>query len=223
MHHMEHIWAMVMLKICKHTFFAYLSQIDAIYAFYPESFSDNNLTIRKVFVFFWLWMRMTLSTSKQTCGSTEDCQPSSCAGSRWKSATDNLPTFIMRRSRWGLWWFVICWKIQTFWKGLKVVPLWLLLQLVCDPDNDDNDHDGDHGYHGDGHGDHGSPVGKTWERSNDGSGQLFVSDGRQQILLHCHCKSEFFMDLFAFGTIPSLLPSYSKYFQTEDARFRFCS
>ena len=28
---------------------------------------------------------------------------------------------------------------------------------------------------------------------------------------------------FAFGTIPSLLPFHSKYFQTEDALFRFCS
>ena len=27
MHHMEHIWTMVMLKICKHTFYAYLSRI----------------------------------------------------------------------------------------------------------------------------------------------------------------------------------------------------
>ena len=27
----------------------------------------------------------------QTCGSTEVCQPSSCGGSRWKSATDSLP------------------------------------------------------------------------------------------------------------------------------------
>ena len=50
MHHMEHIWTMVMLKICKHTFFGYL-KIDAIYAFYPDSFCDKNLAIRKVFVF----------------------------------------------------------------------------------------------------------------------------------------------------------------------------
>ena len=27
MHHMEHIWTMVVLKICKHTFYAYFSQI----------------------------------------------------------------------------------------------------------------------------------------------------------------------------------------------------
>ena len=58
-------------------------------------------------------------------------------------------------------------------------------------DDNGDDHGGDHGddhgdghnddhgeYHGDDHGGHGSPVGKTWERSNDGSGQLFVSDGR---------------------------------------------
>ena len=27
MHHIEHIWTMVVLKICKHTFYAYLSRI----------------------------------------------------------------------------------------------------------------------------------------------------------------------------------------------------
>ena len=41
MQYMEHIWTMVMLKICKHTFYVY----------YPESFCDKNLAIRKVFAF----------------------------------------------------------------------------------------------------------------------------------------------------------------------------
>ena len=36
-------------------------------------------------------------------------------------------------------------------------------------------------------------------------------------------KAIFLWISFAFGTIPSLLPFYSKYFQTEDAFFRFCS
>ena len=54
MHHMEHIWTIVMLEIWKHTFYRYLLRIwknDAIYAYYPESFCDNNLAIRKVFAF----------------------------------------------------------------------------------------------------------------------------------------------------------------------------
>ena len=41
---------MVMLRICKHTFYAYL-KIDAIYAFYLESFCVKNLAIWKVFNF----------------------------------------------------------------------------------------------------------------------------------------------------------------------------
>ena len=41
---------MVMLRIRKHTFYAYLKN-DAIYAFYPESFCDKNLLSGK-FSFF---------------------------------------------------------------------------------------------------------------------------------------------------------------------------
>ena len=48
MHPMEHICTMLMLKICKHTFYACLSQI---WKFYPESFCDKNHAIRKDFVF----------------------------------------------------------------------------------------------------------------------------------------------------------------------------
>ena len=54
MHHIQHIGTMVMLKICKHIFLHELVanlKIDAIYAFYPESFCDKNLAIRKVFAF----------------------------------------------------------------------------------------------------------------------------------------------------------------------------
>ena len=50
----EHIWTMLMLKICKHIFLHELVvnlKIDAIYAFYPESFCDKYHAIRKVFVF----------------------------------------------------------------------------------------------------------------------------------------------------------------------------
>ena len=42
MHHMEHIWTMVVLKICKHTFYAYLSRIWKMMQFTG--------LIRKVFV-----------------------------------------------------------------------------------------------------------------------------------------------------------------------------
>ena len=42
MHHMEHIWTMVMLKFCNHTFYAYLSQIWKLMQFM--------CFIRKVFV-----------------------------------------------------------------------------------------------------------------------------------------------------------------------------
>ena len=52
MYPMEHIWTIVMLEICKHTFYAYLSRIwKMIHGFYPESFCDKNLAIRKVFAF----------------------------------------------------------------------------------------------------------------------------------------------------------------------------
>ena len=54
MHHKEHIWTMVMVEICKHTFYSIFVRnlkIDAIYAFYPESFCNKNLAIRKVFAF----------------------------------------------------------------------------------------------------------------------------------------------------------------------------
>ena len=50
MYPMEHIWTIVMLEICNHTFYAYLKN-DAIYGFNPESFCDKNLAIRKVFAF----------------------------------------------------------------------------------------------------------------------------------------------------------------------------
>ena len=40
MDHIEHIWTMIVLKICKHTFYVYL-KIYAIYAFYMESFCDK--------------------------------------------------------------------------------------------------------------------------------------------------------------------------------------
>ena len=51
---MEHIWTVVMLEICKHTFlgvFVANLKNDAIYGFYPESFCDKNLAIWKVFAF----------------------------------------------------------------------------------------------------------------------------------------------------------------------------
>ena len=54
MHHMEHIWTMVMLKICKHTFYAYLSRIWKLMQFtyfIRRVLATKNLAIRKVFVF----------------------------------------------------------------------------------------------------------------------------------------------------------------------------
>ena len=39
-----------MLKICKHTFYAYLSRIWKM-----MQYCDKNLAIRKVFIFFWIW------------------------------------------------------------------------------------------------------------------------------------------------------------------------
>ena len=52
MYPMEHIWTIVMLEICKHTFYDYLSRIwKMMQGFYPESFCDKNLAIRKVFAF----------------------------------------------------------------------------------------------------------------------------------------------------------------------------
>ena len=51
---MEHIWTILMLKILHsrllRTFVAN-SEIDAIYALYPESLSDKYLAVRKVFAF----------------------------------------------------------------------------------------------------------------------------------------------------------------------------
>ena len=51
---MEHIWTILMLKILHaHLFRTFVanSKIDAIYALYPESLSDKNLAVRKVFAF----------------------------------------------------------------------------------------------------------------------------------------------------------------------------
>ena len=65
MYHIQHIGTMVMLKICKHTFYANL-KIDAIYAFYPESFCDKNLAIRKVFNFSDSAYNLELTQSDRT-------------------------------------------------------------------------------------------------------------------------------------------------------------
>ena len=51
---MEHIWTMLMHKILQnHLLWAFAAnlKIGAIYALYPESFSDKNLAFRKVFAF----------------------------------------------------------------------------------------------------------------------------------------------------------------------------
>ena len=54
MYPVEHSWTILMLKILHahllRTFVAN-SKIDAIYSFYPESFCDKNLAVRKVFAF----------------------------------------------------------------------------------------------------------------------------------------------------------------------------
>ena len=57
MHHMEHIWTIVIIKICKHTFYAYLSQIWKMmqYTHYIRIvFASKILLSRKILFFFWL-------------------------------------------------------------------------------------------------------------------------------------------------------------------------
>ena len=54
MYPVEHIWAILMLKILQaHLLRAIVANsiIDAIYALYLESFCDENLAVRKVFAF----------------------------------------------------------------------------------------------------------------------------------------------------------------------------
>ena len=63
MHHLKHIWTIVMLKICKHTFYAYLSRIWKM-----MQFCDKNLAIRKVFIFFWLCTEARSSQKKEQDG-----------------------------------------------------------------------------------------------------------------------------------------------------------
>ena len=54
MYSVKNVWIVLMVKILQAhllcTFVANL-KIDVIYAFYPESFCDKNLAIRKVFAF----------------------------------------------------------------------------------------------------------------------------------------------------------------------------
>ena len=57
MHHMEHIWTIVMLKICKHTFYAYLSRIwklMQITRFIQKVFATKILLSRKFLLFLIL-------------------------------------------------------------------------------------------------------------------------------------------------------------------------
>ena len=54
MYPVEHIWAIIMLKILQaHLLRAFVAnlKIDTIYTLFPESFCDKNLAVRKVFAF----------------------------------------------------------------------------------------------------------------------------------------------------------------------------
>ena len=72
MHHMEHIWTMVMLKICKHTFYANLSQIWKFTRFIRKAFATKILLSGKFSLFVTLLKRNLCLGHQRWCTKRQD-------------------------------------------------------------------------------------------------------------------------------------------------------